>query len=98
MPASDYVHDVFVSYTRDHPAGTWVKDRFMKDFRGYLAEALGRRVAIFFDQDEIQPGEIWDEQICAALLHSKVLVAICSAIGSTGAMATATSLLMRTIP
>jgi hypothetical protein len=78
-PESDYVYDVFVSYTRDHPVGTWVKDRFLKDFVGYLGDALGRRARVFFDQDEIESGEDQVEKLRWGLKVSRVLVAICSA-------------------
>lgn len=78
-PQRDYLYDVFLSYTRDHPVGTWVKDRFLRDFRGYLSEELGQRVRIFFDQEVIQTGEDWEEKLRWGLRHSKALVAICSA-------------------
>ena len=79
LSQQDYAYDVFLSYTRDHPAGTWVKDRFLKDFRGYLSEELGQRARIFFDQEVIQTGEDWGARLHWGLRHSKVLVAVCSA-------------------
>jgi hypothetical protein len=74
-----YIYDVFFSYTRSHPAGTWVKDHLLGDFMGYLAEELIRQPKVFFDQYEIQTGENWEEKILWGLKMSKVLVAVCSA-------------------
>ena len=73
VPAEDYLYDVFVSYTRDHPVATWVKDRFFRDFVGYLSEELGRRALVFF------PGEVWEERLRWGLKNSRVLLAVCSA-------------------
>lgn len=79
LPLDEYVYDVFLSYTRAHPAGTWVKDRLLNDFKGYLAEELGRNPRVFFDQHDIQTGENWAKKLEWALKVSKVLVAVCSA-------------------
>jgi hypothetical protein len=76
--SADYLFDAFISYTRDHPAGTWVSERLFRDFVGYLAEELGRKPKVFFDRLEIQPGDDWDAKIRWGLRTSKVLVAICS--------------------
>src|SRR5690349_10693423 len=78
MPV-DYVYDAFVSYTRDHPVSTWVKQRLLSDFRGYLSEELGRRATVFFDEHEITAGENWEQKLKWALTVSRVLVAVCSA-------------------
>lgn len=79
VSVEDYAYDVLVSYTRAHPVGTWVKDRLLRDFIGYLAEELGRRPKVFFDQHDIQPGDNWVAKIDIAIKKSRVLVAVCSA-------------------
>src|SRR5215831_11674216 len=79
MRPTDYTYDVFVSYTRDHPVGTWVTERFLRDFVGYLGEELGRRPLVFFDQHEISAGEDWERKLESGLKTSRVLVAVCSA-------------------
>jgi hypothetical protein len=78
LPEADYTYDVFVSYTRDHPVGTWVKERFMRDFVGFLSDELGRRSLVFFDQDAISAGEIWEDRLRWGLKFSRVLLAVCS--------------------
>ncbi len=78
-PNEAYVYDVFLSYNRAHPSGTWVKDRLYKDFLGYLGEELGRDPKVYFDQEDIQAGEHWGKKLDWALKVSKVLVAVCSA-------------------
>jgi len=78
MPETDYIYDVFVSYTRDHPVGTWVKERFMRDFVGFLSDALERRAEVFFDQEAIAAGDDWEEKLRWGLKVSRVLVAVCS--------------------
>jgi hypothetical protein len=75
----DYVYDVFVSYTRNHPVGTWVSNRFFRDFVGYLSGALGRDARVFFDQRDIAAGEDWERKLQWALGVSRVLLAVCSA-------------------
>jgi hypothetical protein len=79
MPERDYAYDVFVSYTRDHPVGTWVSERFLRDFVGYLNEELGHKARVFYDRDELAPGDNWKQEIQRGLKESKVLVAVCSA-------------------
>ncbi len=79
LPIGAYVFDVFMSYKRSHPSGTWVRERLYKDFTGYLGEELGRDARVFFDQRDIQAGEHWVTKLDWALNVSKVLVAVCSA-------------------
>jgi hypothetical protein len=78
-PETDYVYDVFVSYTRDHPVGTWVEDRFLKDFEGFLQDRLGRKATVFYDRRAIRAGEDWQQELERGLKLSRVLVAVCSA-------------------
>lgn len=73
-----YKYDVFLSYKRKTFLGEWVHNEFCRFFQVYLEEALGYDVDIFIDTEEIINGEAWKRKIESALIHSKVMVSICS--------------------
>jgi hypothetical protein len=56
-----------------------VKEHLLKDFAGYLNEELGHKARVFYDRDEIVPGDDWKQALQRGLKQSKVLVAVCSA-------------------
>ena len=58
--ATDYVHDVFISYKRDPYQDAWLMDEFMPAFsslvRNEIAAACNRKPqSIFFDRAELSP-------------------------------------------
>ncbi len=73
-----YEYDVFLSYTTEHPFGTWVQETFLPLFKPYLKNAVNGNINIFFDRYGISSGDEWPEKIKRALLHSKCLVAMWS--------------------
>ena len=73
----DYEYDVFVSYNRDYPVGTWVENHFVKQLRGWLSAYGLIRPRIFIDK-EIKTGSDWEREIELALKVSKCLIAIWS--------------------
>jgi hypothetical protein len=68
-----YEYDVFISY-KHGDVDYWLQNIFLKRFTFYLENELGRRPAIFFDQD-IQAGETWPYKLQQALSNSICLVA-----------------------
>lgn len=71
-----YEYDVFISYRRTSTARDWVVNYFQPCLKGYLSEALPDAPRIFLDQNNIEPGEIWQSTITHALRSSKVLIAV----------------------
>jgi hypothetical protein len=72
-----YKYDVFLSYKRGRPFGEWTQKHFYPEFKGILAEALGREdVKIFVDTGEISSGDTLPPRIKSAIAHSRCLVAI----------------------
>jgi hypothetical protein len=48
-----YEYDVFLSYLREKPCGTWVTEHFLPYFRHQLGNALAHSASIFLDRTEI---------------------------------------------
>jgi TIR domain len=67
-----YEYDVFVSYCRAGEWERWVQRRFLRVFKHWLMEALGREPKIFLDS-MLEDG-IWPIKLALALSRSKVLV------------------------
>ena len=75
----DYEYDVFVSYKRDFPFGSWVHEHFLPFFSPFLASALNRAsVDIFVDTSAISTGDSWPRRLQRALGTSRCLVALWS--------------------
>jgi MinD-like ATPase involved in chromosome partitioning or flagellar assembly len=70
---ADYLFDVFVSHDRSTPA--FVLD-FVQDLKTELTAQLGREADFFVDIGEIRTGEVWDQEIGEALVHSRTLVVL----------------------
>ena len=74
-----YTYDVFISYHRgDKKIARWVEDIFLPNFRFYLKEYSGRSVNVYFDRENINPGDIWESGLKFALAQTKILVPIWS--------------------
>jgi hypothetical protein len=71
-----YEYDVFLSYLRQPPSGTWLNDHFLGYFTHQLGNALGRSAKIFVDVEEIHAGQKWPERLKQALGHSRCLVGV----------------------
>jgi TIR domain-containing protein len=76
--SSDYQFDVFLSYLREKPSGSWVNDHFLPYFRPALGDALNKPASIFIDRTEIHSGQKWPARLKQALAHSRCLVGIWS--------------------
>lgn len=74
-----YEYDVFISYRRTSRARDWVMNYFQPCLTDYLSEALPVAPRIFLDQNNIEPGAIWQSTITHALKNSKCLIAVLSA-------------------
>ena len=70
-------YDVFVSYSREASNAAWVEAMVVAPLRKALA-ADGKPLRIFFDKEEIIPGERWEDKILASLASSKVFLAVFS--------------------
>jgi hypothetical protein len=81
---SDYLYDVFLSYSFKSDVKDWVAKKFSDNFRDDLESHLIQLglypppVRVFIAPREIKPGDVWPNELKQALLGSKVLVAICS--------------------
>ncbi len=74
-----YKYDVFLSYNLKFPHGNWVNELFLPFFKPHLEDALNiKDVKIFKDTEEILNGQLWDKKIEDALIHSRIMVSICS--------------------
>ncbi len=73
---TDYLHDIFLSYSNQPPFRDWVRDSFRPLFQGYLTDALQHKANVFFDRDGIAPGEAWPERLKKALAASRCLVTV----------------------
>jgi hypothetical protein len=78
MP-DDYRYDVFLSYRRHPDITTWVRDVLGPKLSFYLGEALGGDEAqVFWDREDIAPGDIWWKKIEQALQTARCVVPIWS--------------------
>lgn len=70
-----YFHDVFVSYSSNDRR--WVES-FVRDLSEKLAQRAGRRVPIWWDQQDLGPGDNWNEKMLADARRSRVFVPVVS--------------------
>jgi hypothetical protein len=75
---TDYLYDVFLSYTHAPPFGPWARGGFLDLFEQYLRNALFRHPNIFYDATDIKHGDAWPLRIKRALAASRCLVAVWS--------------------
>ena len=81
---TDYLWDVFLSYSFKTDVKEWVKNKFVKKFVDDLESNLIQHglypppARVYVAPREMKPGEIWPTALQEALKRSKVLVAICS--------------------
>src|SRR5262245_31960098 len=73
-----YEYDIFLSYNRQHPHGTWVNEVLYPLLIPYVQDALNRNIRVFKDDREILTGAEWERTIMKALLNSRVMVAVLS--------------------
>jgi hypothetical protein len=76
--AMSYEWDVFLSYLREPPSGSWVNDHFLPHFRWTLGNALNKKARVFYDRTNIHPGQKWPKMLRQALSRSRCLVGIWS--------------------
>lgn len=76
---TDYLHDVFISYTRSDVITPWVIKYLYPQLKSYMDQNLGgQRAKIYMDQLNIEGGERWPQALRDALLTSKCLVPVLS--------------------
>lgn len=77
-----YRYDVFVSYKREptdrHLVTPWLKAVLARTEFWLKQELGGREISVFFDEDSIDVGTKWPDEIRDALLASRCLLAIWS--------------------
>jgi len=76
-----YRYDLFVSYAHDKKGGEklieqWLDMAFLPYFETHLENALGKKVKIFKDDEEILTGQNWPNRLKDGILYSKYLLAI----------------------
>jgi hypothetical protein len=74
----DYTRDVFISYHRQARTKIWIRSHFYDLFQGWLEIELGRKVSVFYDEDDVDTGDLWAEKILNRLKTSKCIVPIWS--------------------
>jgi len=75
----DYKYDVFLSYKRRDPVGSWVQKFLYHYFCDCLSDAIGgKKVDVFLDQASIEVGDDWKQTLKDGLRRSKILLAVCS--------------------
>lgn len=86
MGSGDYKWDVFLSYSFNNVVKRWVAERFLNFFKMFLSEELAPYLPengepkVYLAANQIQGGDVLKEALREDLLHSKVLVAICSPV------------------
>jgi len=73
-----YEYDVFLSYRRQDPVGSWVGNHFDRELRQWLGQALPNDAKIFRDEVDIRVGTEWPVELERALKASKVIVCVWS--------------------
>ncbi|MFI6028862.1 toll/interleukin-1 receptor domain-containing protein [Amycolatopsis magusensis] len=78
MAAPVYEYDVFISYRReDHTVPAWVRTHFHPRLLELLDNQLDREARVFCDA-ELGVGTRWPDELKKALLHTRILVPVCS--------------------
>lgn len=75
MPRTPYLHDVFVSYSSLDRR--WVQ-RFVEDLKERVSQLMGREVPIWWDQQNIAPGDYWDVKMLEDARRSRLFVPVVS--------------------
>src|SRR5215469_638952 len=70
-----YLHDVFVSYSSIDRS--WV-DRFAKDLEAEVSARTGRHVPIWWDRQNIGPGDDWNRRMLEDARRSRVFIPVVS--------------------
>lgn len=70
-----YEYDIFLSYPRIDPIGSWVEYVFAPELRKWLRAELGERT-VFQDTADIEPGQRWPQRLADALGRSRLMIAI----------------------
>lgn len=73
-----YEYDIFLSYNRQHPHGTWVNEVLYPFLIPYVQDALNRKINVFKDDREILTGVEWEKTIMRALMKSRIMVSVLS--------------------
>lgn len=73
----DYEYDIFLSYTRKPPVGTWVKNHFLPLLEEWLGAFSPEEPRIYVDWQQ-QTGVHWPANLRRALKYSRCLVAVWS--------------------
>jgi TIR domain len=78
----DYRYDIFVSYKREPTqrqlVTPWLREVLMRIEYWLRQEMGGRRVDVFFDEESIEVGDKWPDEIREALLTAKCLLPVWS--------------------
>lgn len=76
QPPTEYEFDVFISYRRGDPYGTWVRSTFLREFEPALNDHLDREVRIFCDYQSISLGSKWSDVLKRGVQCSRCIVPI----------------------
>jgi hypothetical protein len=71
-----YEYDIFLSYKRHPEARQWLVEHFQPLLEHYVELELGRKVAVFRDDQDVEVGGTWPAQLGGALGKSRTLVAL----------------------
>ena len=74
-----YEFDVFISYRREDPYGTWLRTMFLREFEPALNDCLDRDVRIFCDYQSIPLGTQWPGVLRRGVQCSRAIVPIWAA-------------------
>jgi len=78
MCNDDYKYDLFISYCRGYDTRKWIEKQFLERLKGRLSLDLGRPPRIFYDENNLQCGDIWPMELGAALGASRALLVLWS--------------------
>lgn len=74
--AADYTYDVYLSYNRSPIVEQWIEEHFLPQLQGRLAELLGKRPEIFFNNNDIR--QLWGEEMIRNIRSSRCFIAVTS--------------------
>jgi len=74
----NYTHDVFISYRRVRKLRDWIEKYFYGQFRDALELELGREPRLFWDEEGVSEGDLWEEKILDGLKSAICMVSILS--------------------
>ena len=73
-----YLHDIFLSYSREDPVLEWVRYYFKRELERWLKETMAEEPQIFRDEESLKTGTSWPLALQEGLRRSKVVVAVLS--------------------